>query len=306
MKNRLSKSSVVRLITALACSIWLIAAPALAATGPNALTGLKVSYWPEYDKPSVLVIYRGKVTSTTLPATVRLLLPKGALVAATSTVDSNGQFVYDEAWASHKTKTVGDLQELTFETANPDFQAEVYFMSLGNEKQRKLPLFFAAPANIDSLQVEIQEPQRSSNFSIEPATKDVSAGDNFQYHNYTYDNVPAGRELTFNVAYEKSDSNPSVDSQQGTVSTPASRGSLTVILLTIAGIIAIAIAATVWRFRTVAAKNKRPVAKPVKKKVKQQNQKKQANAANKSKFCTDCGEALKDKNSFCPGCGKPV
>ena len=307
MKNLISKSTILGLIAALACAVLLNASPAMAASGPNALDGLKVSYWPEYDKPSVLLIYRGKVSATSLPATVRLLVPKNALIAATSTIDTNGQFDYDKAWATHKTKTVGDFQELTFETTNPEFQAEVYYMALGDTVSRKLPLLFAAPANIDNLRVEIQEPKNATKFKTEPATKDISTGDGFQYHNYTYDNVPAGRELSFNVSYDKSGSEPSVNSQQQTVTgSPGSRGSLTVILLSLVGVIAIGIAASIWRVKTVAAKKKPLIVRPIKKRNKQQNSQKSQKSPSKGKFCADCGEALKEKDSFCPGCGTQV
>lgn len=305
MKNLITKSTVLGLVTALACAVLFNASPALAATGPNALAGLKVSYWPEYDKPSVLLIYRGKVASTTLPATVRLLVPKDALIAATSTIDTNGQFDYDKAWSTHKTKPLGDFQELTFETTNPEFQAEVYYMSIGNTVGRKLPLRFAAPANIDSLQIEIQEPKGASKFKIEPATKNVSTGDNFQYHNYTYDNVPIGRELNFNVAYDKSGTEPSVNGTQQTVTT-GGRTNLTLILLALAAIVGIGIAASIWRVKSVAAKKKPPVVRPIKKRNKQQNSPKSQKPPVKGRFCADCGEVLKEKDSFCPGCGKPV
>ena len=60
------------------CALWamLAAAPRAFAQDPNRLSQLKISVWPEYDQPAVLVMLDGTLADVTnLPRQVAVLIP---------------------------------------------------------------------------------------------------------------------------------------------------------------------------------------------------------------------------------------
>ncbi|HEX21089.1 MAG TPA: hypothetical protein ENH19_00360, partial [Actinobacteria bacterium] len=142
---------------------------------PTKLSLLKVSFWPEYDRQSVLGIYKGELkNSASVPATVKILIPKGAKVSSTAAIDPDGKFQYDRAWATHKVTPGTDYDILTYETIYPRFQTELYYQQLGTDKQRNLNLTFKTSMVSDNLQVEIQKPLRATDFKITPSTSNTA------------------------------------------------------------------------------------------------------------------------------------
>ena len=277
----------------------------------------KVSYWPEHDSQSVLLIFRGIFPSNVkLPATVKIYVPKGARVSSTAAVDPNGQYQYDEAWSSHVvTPGEGDYDTLTFTTTKPEFQSEVYYNTIGTEKERVFDLKFKTPVDVNNLSVEIEKPIGAAEFKAEPVSTDVQTANNFEYHNYSFSNIPAEREFSYKVTYSKDNNTPSVNSQPGQVNTTggataatgdSGRTNTIIAIVFILGVIATAVVVGVWRVRTVSAgpsgkqyKSSKYASKP-KAKTKTKSQPK----PKAQKFCSSCGEKLEAGAKFCGGCGE--
>ncbi len=278
---------------------------------------LKVSYWPEHDSQSVLLIFRGLFPSDVkLPATVKIYIPKGARVSSTAAVGSNGQYQYNEAWNSHVvTPGEEDYDVLTFTTTNPEFQAEIYYNTIGTEKVRDLDLKFKTAANINNLSVEIEKPVGATEFKAEPVSSDVQTVDKYEYHNYSFSNIPAEREFSYKATYSKDNNTPSENSQPGQVNTTggttaaagdSSRTNTIIAIVFILGVIATAIMVGVWRVRTASSgpsgkqyKSSQYASKP---KAKAKSKPKPKPKA--QKFCSDCGESLEPGAKFCGSCGE--
>ncbi|HEX21090.1 MAG TPA: hypothetical protein ENH19_00365 [Actinobacteria bacterium] len=165
---------------------------------------MKVSFWPEYDSQSVLLIYKGQLQdNVTLPADVKIFIPKSSGVASTATVDSDGQFQYDHAWTTHKVTLGTEYDILTYETIYPNFQCELYYYPIGAEKQRNFHFTFKTAAAAKNLQIEIQKPLKAANFKITPPTTDTAISEGFTYYLYNFKNSEAGQEIRYNISYSK-------------------------------------------------------------------------------------------------------
>ena len=172
---------------------------------------MKVSFWPEYDRQSVLVIYKGQLQDgAALPATVQMLIPKSSGVASTAAVDPNDQFQYDHAWATHKITPGTDYNVLTYETIYPNFQCELYYYPIGAEQQRNFDFSFKTAMATENLQIEIQKPLKASAFKITPPSNETAIIDGFTYYLYNFKNPKAGQEIGYNISYLKDTFEPSI------------------------------------------------------------------------------------------------
>lgn len=304
MMNFFRKSKIQILVMALILASISISVPAQAAAPISKISDLKVSFWPEYDNPSVLVIYRGKLPeSVGLPARVDLFIPKNAKIASTASVDTNGQFQYDHAWQTHQVTSGSTYDELTFETIYQGYQCEIYYNPIGSASQRNFNFLFKTSTAVDNLAAEIQKPRNATDFKIEPKPAKKSNDGNFDYYSYNLGSQPAGRELSFKVSYKKKDLQTSMAvkpsdlaSGQDTNNPGGRAGSIRAALLLL-GIIGTGILVALWRVRSVAA-----AAKP----TKRFSPSKPAVKAKQKLYCRNCGGSLDKKNKFCPQCGRKI
>lgn len=309
MKRSFKKIIIVITALVIALSLQL---PALASHEPQtkevkSLESLGISFQPEYDSQSVLVIFRGALPhSVKLPAKVKLYIPKGARVSSTAAVDSQGQFQYDQAWNSHTVTPGDDYDLLEYETMFPNFQAEIYYSPVGQEAQRNFDFKIKTPFEVKSLLFEIQKPLEATDFKVEPASANVDTRENFEYHNYSFTEMPADKEFNYKVAYNKANSKPSVSTQPGQVNTTGggatasggSQGNTVLVMVLILGVLATGVILGVWRSRASSA----PVLVGKQYNSSKYNKKQKPKAKN-AKYCGSCGAKLEEGAKFCAGCG---
>ena len=281
--------------------------------GVSTYEQFQVQYWPEHDSQSVLLIFRGLLPSDVkLPATVRIYVPKGARISSTAAVNSDGQYDYTETWKTHVIHPgEGDYDTLTFKTSSSAFQAEAYYNTISTDPGRELDLKFKTPVNINNLIVEIEKPVGAADFKVEPVSTDIQTADQFEYHRYSFLNIPADREFSYKVTYSKDNNTPSVNAEPGQINTAGdsnnaaagdgSRTNMIIAIVLILGVIVTAIIVGVWRVRTVAAG-------PSGKQRKSSNYSSKPQAKDKpepetQKFCGSCGEKLEAGAKFCGSCG---
>ena len=115
-------------LTSLLIALILIftVSPALAQT-TSALSGMEIELWPEYDKPSMLVIFRGTIApNVQLPATLTFEIPSKFTPLAVAYRDQQG-LLLDLKY----TTTVGaNTTAITFSVPTTSFQFEYYDSTL--------------------------------------------------------------------------------------------------------------------------------------------------------------------------------
>lgn len=162
---------------------------------------VNVQLWPEYDQPSMLVIFDFMVSkNTTLPAQVAFRLPKDANVIAVA-FEENGNLVDAN---SAPTVQNSDWQILTIKVDTlTTYHFEYYEPISINGRARQFSYLWPADYSVEAFGIKVQEPVDTISLTSEPALeKTQENGANFYSSKPV--SIAAGRQFTLNLQYEKS------------------------------------------------------------------------------------------------------
>src|SRR5215813_3225845 len=180
-----------------------------------AMARLRLSIWPEYDDPRVLILLRGEMTPRqAFPASITLPIPKGAEIIGAGMISEQNELLL------HPHQVLpGDTQDtLQLNLPVPRFFVEFYynpFTTSGPEKRFVYPAPTTYP--IQLFEVDIQQPLKATAFTLTPAPMEhMTDNQGFTYHKFTYRDVGKGQSQTFTIAYTKTVATPSVSKQQPT------------------------------------------------------------------------------------------
>lgn len=200
--------AVASLIVALVLMLGAMNTPAWAAE--VSASQMKVSVWPEYDDPRVLVIYQGDLDpSVQLPVDVTFNIPKGAEIGMACEVDSGG----GHACKPYQLVDKGDYQALTYKVeAQHKIFFEYYYDAFpAGVDARAFDFTYRPGFSAATTTIEVQEPRRSTAFTLDPALSQVTTdSEGLKYHLQDYSALPVDEPFTVKVAYSKTDANPSV------------------------------------------------------------------------------------------------
>lgn len=301
-------AALLRLLVALTIAIMFVwFSPAHAA--PTQASRMGVSVQPEYDDPRVLVINQADLEAgVQLPVDVTFNIPKGADIGMACEVDLNG----GHACKPFKIADKGDYQSLTFNVAKEHkVYLEYYYDAFpAGTSQRSFDFIFRPGFPVKSLSIEVQQPLRSSGFTLTPEMPRAFTSEGFSYRMQEYTDVAAGKPLSVKVSYSKTDNSPSVTPKRKSPDdAPAadvqSEGESKRVLLVVLGAVGIIILLLggylIFRPRPVvsnaggrAAPNQ--VAGPG-------GAKKLKAGRGDIKFCASCGAKLLREDRFCSQCG---
>ena len=175
---------------------------ASASTADLVMARLRLSIWPEYDDPRVLIMLRGEMTPRqAFPASITLPIPKGAEIIGAGMISEQNELLL------HPHQVLpGDTQDtLQLNLPVPRFFVEFYynpFTTSGPEKR----FVYSAPTTypIDLFEVDIQQPLKATAFTVDPPSMERTTDkEGFTYHQFTYRDVGKGQSQTFTIAYTK-------------------------------------------------------------------------------------------------------
>lgn len=291
-------------ITYLATLVLLLfgwAVPAR-AEDPLRITSMDVSVWPEYDQPGVLVQYQGTLypaASKTNPRELSFLVPKGAGVGAACAIQSNGNHT-SETWKESEADE--GWTTITFQVTEPDFHVEYYYNPLTGAPDKKMTFAYQALLPADELQLDVQHPLKATNFVLTPETVNSHKdNDGFTYHSYLIKQIATGQKVSTNIAYTKTDPNPSVSGQpKSTTASSASNDSginpnQVIVFGVMLGMLGI-IVYFVWERNTHRSQ-------PVAAHPQTSTTSYPARGEWFGGFCTQCGHAMETDDKFCARCG---
>jgi hypothetical protein len=170
---------------------------------------MKIAIWPEYDDPGVLVIYDGRFAdSSRFPLKTSFFLPKDAVISDACSLSPRGQHFCQ----LYETVSRGEFNEVLLFLPFPNFYLSFHTYP-NNDKTDNRAFTYHIRTNhkIEKLEMDIQQPLRSTLFTINPASEDASISKDFNHFKYTYSPVSSGENRLFNIAYSKKDRLPSVD-----------------------------------------------------------------------------------------------
>jgi hypothetical protein len=265
--------------------------PAQSANEPTGLNNVTLWIYPEYDDPRLLIMMEGQATGVNLPAQIRFLVPSAAEMYSAGSKDAQG--IYTGGPPDRKPSQITGWDEISYELKNPTFRMEYYDPVIRGQIEKTIAFDFQTIFPIGSLETIVQVPTAASNFKVTPAGTKTTEG-NFTVYTSRYNTLNVGLPLHFDIAYTKSDPNPSLGGSPPP--SPASGSWNLLPFAILAGVIIIA-GTFIW-----AVKATRKDKFTLKNQTDRSHHKANKPTQLRSKFCNQCGKPLEFPSKFCPYC----
>jgi hypothetical protein len=286
----------------------------------STIESLAVDIWPDYDRPSVLILLTGFLPANTpLPATITVPVPEDIDLNAVARITDEGDLFADITFDESVNGQV------TLTTPDPRFRIEYYMPYNLDGNERTFTFDWQADVDVTELLVSVQQPVAAEDLTTDPAEFSVTTRqDGFQYHNLSPIEVPAGDSFSIQVSYSRAVTQlsaellqPAVDIDTTTNSQPetptGTQLNLTTILLASGGVAVLAVGAwMIFGERLVAARRaparSRSASVPTRPKAPQpEREQRQETADSPSptfvQFCHRCGQKSDPDDRFCRSCG---
>ncbi len=173
------------------------------AQSPVAIESLKVELWPEYDQPSILVIYRFSLSSdSSLPAQLKLRIPTAAGEPFAVAVGPSSDRVAD---VPYQRTVMGEWTEVSFAATMPFIQFEYYDPGLERQNsERSFEYHWTGDYGVQSLVVEVQQPVDATDMRISPSLgRGETRGDGLVYYTSQVGSLSAGQTFSIIFEYQK-------------------------------------------------------------------------------------------------------
>jgi hypothetical protein len=291
---------------------------AVQAQTPPQIDDLSVEVWPEFDRPETLIIYRAALSSnTSLPADVTFQLPGYIENMHAVAVEQNGGLV-DVPTDVIDMRREGDDLFLTFTTPSANIQFEYYDPTILSKDgdTRELAYVFAAPYNIETAVIQVQQPTQATNFSVTPAASNSYVGrDGLNYHNIALSGLASGDDVEVAAGYSRSTDELSVEqitlnapppAQAEVVvptATPASTQSINWGYVMIGGGVVLLLAAGGYWWWSQRHSNQEPQRRPARSTRRRKGNAPRQTDVPAGGYCYRCGAGLRSDAQFCHKCG---
>lgn len=185
--------------------LLLIILPSAAlAQSPLTLPAVEVDFWPEYDDPGMLVIYRITLPADiSLPAQFTLRIPNAAgKPNAVASRQPDGSLVN----LNYQQQANGAWSELVITATSPDVQVEYYDPGLKKEQTRRKYVYeWPGDYAVKAFTVQVQEPIGASQLQISPDDfgSGTSGADGLVYYTENIGAIPAGPPFKIQIGYDK-------------------------------------------------------------------------------------------------------
>lgn len=242
-------SSTKQLLLALGliCLVGLCFPQAGPAQEAFVVEELHLSIWPEYYTPDVVVSQAFLFVNhseESVSGEIWFQLPKN--VEPTTLIDFKDS-IYPRYF---EVVDKGDHQLVRYELSSPlepgdklSLLLEYRYPRFQEAGHRNIPVEFISKYPVSQLTVEVTQPLRSTEFSLNPPTDDHSMdSDGFDVYRYSYTDIKAEELLEFSINYYKEDNLPSLDPEpakvpgQETESSSISNTTVALIVLVLLGI----------------------------------------------------------------------
>lgn len=282
---------------------------ALAQENSIDISTMKISLWSEYDKPNVLVMYKGKVSSNVkLPVTIKFSIIPGIEPHVASVTPTN-EHIHDPFDIMNEE---GDTY-VSFLLKEREFAIEYYYKAFPPLGSNKSFIYnYKSHYPIKSFSYEIQQPISATNFITQPSSiRTFSDNKGILNHLVLTGGVAAGEIKTVSVSYFKSSKKTSLQLLEN----PDGKWSTYNIISTMALVILVGLLIKSYykKGRRKGSGIQRAGAKRVAQKVRIHNQQRKIpteklkyRSDRVPQFCSNCGEKVDVGTNFCGSCGNQL
>jgi hypothetical protein len=300
-------SNMRRLLLVLVLGLCLLSGPAQAQETPT-VSSLEISLWPEFDRPDMLVIYRGLFAADTpLPVAVEFRIPASAgQPTAVAYVDEGGQRLNQQ----YTPRVEGDWLVVSFELSTLGFQIEYYAaLAVDAAGQREFAYTYTADHPTSALNLNVQVPPGAQAFALDPAADRVTQeADGLTYHLVSAGSLAQDETRSWTITYEKTGSGLTVESL-APAEVPAeappppeeTADGSNVVIFIIAFVALIAVGGAAFWLGRQTHPDPEPLHQPSRR-SKQRGSK----PFEEETFCHQCGARLRYDSEFCHKCGTTV
>jgi zinc-ribbon domain len=282
------------------------------AETPLVLSTMQIGIWPEFDKPSVLVIYQMTLSaSTTYPATVSLRIP----IAAGEPNAVAARQVDGSLFTIKSTRQVsGEWATITFTATSPDLQLEYYDPGLTKEgNARHYQYDWPGDYAVTQLTIQVQQPTGATDTRISPSLGTGAAGtDNLTYFTQDIGAITAGQNFHITIDYQKTSDVLSSENLPVQPNAPIPQGkasdlNLSTWLPWILGILGagLIVGGIVWYWQTG---RQRPLPQTRRRRSKAEAIESEPSSTSTEPliYCSQCGKRALPGDQFCRSCGTPI
>lgn len=267
---------------------------------------LEVDVWPEYDQElKVLVIYRIELAPTVkLPTEITLRIPSQA-GAPHAVAEMSGNTLTNVPGGYSMPGREGDYALVRFTATMPQLQIEYYDPQLTQDGTRRVFTYrWPGDYKVDDLVVSFQQPPSASGLQVQPSMGSLTTGtDGLNYFNLSVGAVNSGTPFDVEFSYVK-DNNDLTNPRTFQQTTPAAtvdtttpgRITLMQVLPWLLGGLGLALIAGGIFWYTRAG---RPTMTP----VRRHRRAPDAETAQETAFCHQCGKRAGPGDMFCRACG---
>jgi hypothetical protein len=192
---------------------------AVKAQNPIKLSVLQVQLWPEYDQPSMLVIYDFKLPdSTKLPVSVSIDFPKEANLVAVASLASDGSLVNTDYLGPNVNET---WQTITIQIqTSTTYHVEYYQPLSRNGDERQFTYLWPGDYAIDDISISIRLPPDTTSIKTTPDMKSTKAPDGSSNLIKDFGALGAGQQFPLQITYTKTSNALSVPEESVQPSKP--------------------------------------------------------------------------------------
>jgi hypothetical protein len=267
---------------------------------------MQINIWPEYDRRSILIIYRFSLAqSTSLPAELTVSIPSAAQVPFNVAFEDVDGLLYN---LDYTLRQNGPWVDVTFTTPSPGVQLEYYDPEFERDgDQRRYEYTWPGNFLVRAMTVSVQQPVNAASMTIRP---DIGRGrqgpDGLILFTAVIGEVEAGRTFSYNIQYEKPDDElvtppmtvrpvDSINAQTAGRTTmmeviPWVLGSLGVLLIAVGAF---------WYWRAG-----RDIPEPPRKRHASSRMKEESDLTVEEQiYCHQCGKRAASGDAFCRTCG---
>ena len=293
---------VLLLFAAIGLYITVAGMPQALAQDENEPVGFEnVRLWlyPEYDdslsigEPTLLMMLEGQIVGVQAPARVRFLVPSAAQMFSAGSKDAQDR--YTGGPPDREPSSIPGWDEISYVVTTDTFRVEYYDpLIIRGQPDRAISYEFRWLYPISDLDVIVQEPKKSSNYSVSPAGQRFTDSEDFASYRYSFSDLDDEPPLQFEIAYTKSDPNPSLAvDDTGSMNMLLTLG-IVVGLLALFGGGYLLLRRPRMGTRTRADRRRAGKDAPAR-----------ASKGKKlpGRFCGQCGKRLEGRSRFCEHCG---
>lgn len=252
---------------------------------------VKLWVYPEYDDPRLLVMLQGQIVGAEPPVEVRFLVPSAAEMYSAGSMDAQGQ--YSGGPPQREQSSIPGWDEVYYEVKSDTFRVEYYDPVIIGRPDKTISYDFRSLYPIADLSVIVQEPRRSSNFSVSPAGRAFTDNEGFTAYQYSFTNLDIESPLHFDIYYTKSDTSPSlqINDTGGGSNSPL-----------IAIVIVVLVSAAAFGGYLLLRKHQ-PQTRAARRRVSRTAGVNPGSTKKGGRYCRQCGQPLGESDQYCPNCG---